>query len=341
MGGADSDFKGLLGKLVPFQVEIDEMIFDSEFDGNVRAAAFRWLEGQVAIHGETMPHALLQKGFDYLGDRVPLMNPAGIFRPRILSVAPLTIRTSSASIYEDGLRPDGLLHYSYRGTDPEHPDNRGLRFAMTQKLPLIYLHQTAKGRYLVTWPVYVVSEDRLGKAFVVNIDLKDGVNLLPSSEAYESTKQSEIAPEKKYIIATVRRRQHQRIFRSRVLDAYRQQCAFCRFRHMLDAAHIIPDSEPGGDPSVSNGLALCSLHHAAFDQFFIGVRPDHTLEVREDVLNERDGPTLAHAIQALHGQPLVEPVKAAMRPRSDALEFRYEQFKKAPRIFEPSKLFGS
>ena len=315
------------------------MPFDPEFDSNVRSAAFRWLEGQVAIHGETMPHALLQKGFDYLGERVPLMNPAGIFRPRVLSEAPLTIRTSSTSIYEDGLRSDGFLHYSYRGTDPEHPDNRGLRFAMTRKLPLIYLHQTGKGRYLVTWPVFVLVEDRVGRAFVVNIDLKDGANLLPSNEAYDPSIQEQVPLEKKYIIATVRRRQHQRIFRSRVLDAYRQQCAFCRFRHMLDAAHIIPDNEPGGDPSVNNGLALCSLHHAAFDQFFIGIRPDHTLEVREDVLAESDGPTLAHAIQALNGKRLELPSQAKLHPRTDALEYRYEQFKSAPRVFDSTSIF--
>ena len=50
-----------------------------------------------------------------------------------------------------------------------------------------------------------------------------------------------------------------------MLEAYQSQCAFCRLRRaeLLDAAHIIPDSHPLGEPRVSNGLALCKIHHAA------------------------------------------------------------------------------
>ena len=93
-----------------------------------------------------------------------------------------------------------------------------------------------------------------------------------------------------YATAAVRVRLHQRAFRERVLRAYRQQCAFCRFRHpeLLDAAHILPDSDPGGEPVVRNGLALCTLHHGKFDRLFLGVRPDDTIEVRPDILREED-----------------------------------------------------
>ena len=55
-------------------------------------------------------------------------------------------------------------------------------------------------------------------------------------------------------------------------------------RLLLDAAHIVPDGEPCGDPRVPNGLALCKLHHAAFDRLFVGVRPDGVIEVRRDIL---------------------------------------------------------
>ena len=63
----------------------------------------------------------------------------------------------------------------------------------------------------------------------------------------------------------VRRRIHQRAFRERVLVAYGGKCAFCTlgYRELLDAAHIIPDSELRGEPVVSNGMSLCRLHHAA------------------------------------------------------------------------------
>ena len=125
-----------------------------------------------------------------------------------------------------------------------------------------------------------------------------------------------------------RRRLHQRAFRERVLRAYRNQCALCRLRHteLLDAAHIVPDSEPDGEPAVSNGLSLCKLHHAAFDRYFLAVRPDHVIEVRPDILSESDGPTLEHALQGLHGAMIILPSSLSDRPSVDSLAMRYDKF---------------
>jgi putative restriction endonuclease len=135
-----------------------------------------------------------------------------------------------------------------------------------------------------------------------------------------------------YITASVRQRLHQRSFRERVLEAYRRQCSFCRLRHeeLLDAAHIIGDTEPQGEPHVRNGLSLCKLHHAAFDSHFIGVRPDYVLEVRRDILKEHDGPTLMHAIQGLHGKTIIVPRQSAQQPSRELLEIRYERFLAIP-----------
>ena len=103
---------------------------------------------------------------------------------------------------------------------------------------------------------------------------------------------------RRYVTRLVRQRLHQQAFRKRVLDAYREHCAICRLRHqeLLEAAHIVADRDPEGEPKVSNGLALCKLHHAAFDCDIIGVRPDYVVEIREDVLEEIDGPMLQHGL---------------------------------------------
>lgn len=131
-----------------------------------------------------------------------------------------------------------------------------------------------------------------------------------------------------YVTAIARRRLHQGAFRERVLAAYRHQCSLCRLKHdeLLDAAHIIPDAEPEGEPVVSNGLSLCRLHHAAFDRFFVGVRPDYVIEIRPDLLTETDGPTLRHAIQALHGQRIILPRREEHHPSVDLLATRYDRF---------------
>nr|WP_306428060.1 HNH endonuclease [Brevibacterium sp. 50QC2O2] len=58
-------------------------------------------------------------------------------------------------------------------------------------------------------------------------------------------------------------------------------CAVCSLAHpqLLDAAHIIDDSDEHGIASVVNGLALCKIHHAAYDKFFMGIRPDYVIEL--------------------------------------------------------------
>ncbi|HXF81197.1 MAG TPA: HNH endonuclease [bacterium] len=297
-------------------------------DARVRAAAFAWLTQQVDRHGDVLPRRLLAEGFLFEGIRVPLVGPQGIFKPRILRDAPLSITTAPEGPYDDGYGPDGLLRYRYRGTVPLHPDNRGLRAAMVRALPLAYFKGIIPGKYIAIWPVFVVADDPANLTFSIAVDdpaILSGV--LTSGSVREETS----AARRLYITATVRRRLHQRTFRERVLDAYRRQCAFCRLRHeeLLDAAHIIPDPEPAGEPVVPNGLALCSLHHAAFDRYFLGLRPDYTLEVRRDILEEDDGPVLVHALQRLHGTRIIVPREHALQPDPALVEARYQRFRDA------------
>jgi putative restriction endonuclease len=136
---------------------------------------------------------------------------------------------------------------------------------------------------------------------------------------------------REYVTATVRRRLHQQAFREQVLDAYREQCSLCRLRHreLLDAAHIVADADDEGDPVVSNGLALCKLHHAAFDNFFLTVRPDYTIEVRRSILEESDGPMLLVGLKQMHDQPIQLPRSRPDWPDPIRLERRYERFRRA------------
>jgi putative restriction endonuclease len=129
----------------------------------------------------------------------------------------------------------------------------------------------------------------------------------------------------------VKQRLHQRRFRYLVLSAYRQQCTMCRLRQLplLDAAHILPDRDPRGKPEVPNGLALCNIHHAAYDVDIVGIDPDHLIHVRRDVLEEIDGPMLRHGLQELHGERIHVPRRVANRPNRDYLAERFERFRAA------------
>ena len=136
---------------------------------------------------------------------------------------------------------------------------------------------------------------------------------------------------RQYVTAVVRRRLHQRSFRERVLSAYQMCCAICRLRHdeLLEAAHILPDGHPRGEPVVPNGLALCKLHHAAFDSYIIGVTPDLEVKVRLDVLEEIDGPMLQHGLQGFQNRRIYVPRAAHLKPNRDFLAERFDLFRRA------------
>ncbi len=167
---------------------------------------------------------------------------------------------------------------------------------MALQLPLVYFHGIVPGKYLAIWPVYVAGDDQNTLTFRVAVDDVAYV-AQPMQRALADDRAT---ARRAYVTATTRVRLHQRSFRERVIAAYRSQCSLCRLRHeeLLDAAHIIPDTAPEGEPSITNGIALCKLHHAAFDSFIIGVAPDYTVHVRRDVLDETDGPILKYGLQA-------------------------------------------
>jgi putative restriction endonuclease len=116
-----------------------------------------------------------------------------------------------------------------------------------------------------------------------------------------------------------------------VLDAYKSQCAFCHLKHreLLDAAHIIPDNMPEGKSTIENGMSLCKLHHSAYDAFIVGVTPNYVIKIREDILEEEDGPVLQHGLKGLHGSMLILPSSKSHYPSKEALEWRYSRFTKA------------
>lgn len=292
-------------------------------DSDIRLAAFDWLAEQVGLYGEVLPWRLLTWGFEHQGRRIGLVSQQGIFKPAVMEL-PISIRTSAAAHYDDTYGPEGL-HYRYRGTNPQAWDNRALRKAYQQGVPLVYFYGLAKGQYLAVWPVYIVGDDPEQLTFTVEVD-----DAVAARELLLGTRADEIADtasRREYVTALVRRRLHQRSFREKVLRAYRQQCALCRLRHreLLDAAHIVEDQDEG-PPVIPNGIALCKLHHAAFDSLFVAVRPDFRVVVRSDILEESDGPMLVHGLQGFDGQRILLPRKEAWRPDPERLAQRWERF---------------
>ena len=268
-------------------------------------------------------------GFQFDGQRVPIIGPQGIFKPAILqlplSITSVPVVPGRPRPYEDEISVDGLIRYRFRGSDPNHRDNVGLRVALERRVPLVYLHGVVPGEYAPAWPAFVVAEDRAALTFHVAVDVRHAM--------WQTDAGASLVAEgrRQYVTQTTLRRLHQEAFRQRVIRAYRERCAICRLHHaeLLDAAHILPDGHPRGEPVVPNGLALCMLHHAAFDSNILGVRPDLVIELRADILEEEDGPMLTHGLQGFQDALLFVPRAASNRPSKEFLAERYEIFRRA------------
>lgn len=301
-----------------------------DLDALVRSAAFNFLAEHTRLHGDTLTRSTLEHGFQFRDEQVRLVGPQGIFKPAILLDRALSLTTVAPKKgqprpYDDGFQPDGTVIYKYRGNDPNHVNNRWVRNAMQAGAPLIYFHATVPARYVAAWPVHVIGDDPRRLEFRLDVDT------LATSGLSLADRVAEPDLTRRYGLVTTRQRLHQQTFRERVLRAYREHCAVCRLRHaeLLDAAHIIPDADPDGEPVVSNGLSLCKLHHAAFDRNLFGIRPDCKIVVPNHILEESDGPMLRHGLQEIHESMIVLPKQVDLRPDENALSRRFEEFELA------------
>lgn len=297
-----------------------------DWEERARLAVFDHLAALVDRHGDVLPRPDLQEGVGFDGQQIRLLGPQGIFKPSQFKL-PLSITTAPPVPGKEAPYPDRAegdrLRYAYRGTDPQHRDNAGLRWAMQKGTQLVYFLGVVPGQYLATWPVHIVADDPAALTFTVSLDATTaGADAVMAGED----------PARGYTVQPVRQRLHQRVFRERVLAAYHSACSMCRLRHaeLLDAAHILDDTDERSTTAVSNGIALCKLHHAAFDHQIVGVRPDRlTVEVRGDILTEIDGPMLRYGLQELDGHSLDVPRQQVLQPDPAFLAERYARFRAA------------
>ena len=117
----------------------------------------------------------------------------------------------------------------------------------------------------------------------------------------------------------VRTRPDQPMFKLRVLQRYGPRCPLSGVSvlEMLEAAHLIPDSE-GGSPDPRNGMPMNAALHRAFDAGLFAINPD-TPQV-ETIPN---GPVLDDL-----GIRFTSLAALPRKPHREALAWRYEWWKK-------------
>jgi len=284
---------------------------------------------RIAI-SDVLSSEQLAEGFVFAGERVPLVNPQrGIFKPRsmehLLSIRTVFPRSGARVWYDDQrvvheqvARGAELIDYAFMGSNPDAADNRWLRRAGDDQVPVIYFLGVAPGRYSAIWPTFIADflPDQLKVQLAFGQSVQQGV---PD------------APERRYASRLVQQRLHQSTFREAVLAAYGGRCAITGLPEprLIDAAHIVSDREVRlGQPVVPNGLPLSKMHHAAFDANLIGIDPDHRIHVSEALLSINDGPMFEHGVKALANTLMRLPLRERDHPSKDRLAERFEQFQR-------------
>ena len=276
-----------------------------------------------------VPARALSAGFLHRGRRLPFRSQQGIFRPREMQGAALSIATvvpsSGPPRYDDEIGSDDAFVYRYRDNGPHSHDNRILRAAFQMQVPIVYFRGILPSLYAPLWPCFVTGDDP-GSGFVrVEVGVR-GLDLVESGIAVPP---DEI--ERRYVVREVKARLHQQRFRQVVLRAYRERCTVCRLHEpaLLQAAHIVPDRDVRGEARVPNGLSLCAIHHGAFDRDLMTITPDYAVRLSRRLLDDQDGPMLEQGLKAFHGQAIHLPRRPGDHPSRELLEERVAQFERA------------
>jgi putative restriction endonuclease len=299
-------------------------------DHAIRLAAFNEVKRLTGVRGDLLASELAG-GFLFQGERIPLINPRrGIFKPRQMQYL-LSIKTvfprSGARIWYDDQRDvhrqiydgDEAVEYAFMGENPDAADNRWLREAMENRVPVIYFLGVAPGIYQAIVPAFIDGWDRMGLKARIIFGVPGEAELqIPDGSA-----------QRRYALRQIKQRLHQSSFREAVITAYNGRCALSGLPEqlLLDAAHIIADKDERlGQPVVPNGIPLSKIHHAAFDAHLIGIDSDFRIHVASRLLSQNDG-SMLEVLKKLHHDKLHLPTRARDYPDRDRLAMRFDVFR--------------
>ena len=136
-------------------------------------------------------------------------------------------------------------------------------------------------------------------------ELLDRVAQDPTAIGQDEIEQS-VAEPRQFAIVSTQRALRESDFRRRVLTAYSRRCAMCGLAlRLLDGAHILPAAHADSSDETANGVALCALHHRAFDRALVTF--DNAYRIHVNHRKEQD-------LIAAHEAQGLDEFKQALRP---------------------------
>ncbi len=145
--------------------------------------------------------------------------------------------------------------------------------------------------FLVEYALNAASLHESGEA-AADMRLLNTVDTLQEDTIITITNQ-----ERQTVVSQIARKFRASDFRRRVLGAYGHRCAVCGVQlELIDAAHIIPVAATTSTDETRNGIALCKLHHAAYDRNLISFNERYRIEVNREEVSRL---TSANRVQGL------------------------------------------
>jgi putative restriction endonuclease len=131
------------------------------------------------------------------GERIPVINPQrGIFKPQqmrfLLSIKTVFPKPGGKVWYDDQREVhrqifdgDETVDYAFMGQNPDAANNRWLREAFENKIPIIYFLGIAPGRYQAMLPSFIAGWDSKALKARVAFGTPDRAVLTPPETALE------------------------------------------------------------------------------------------------------------------------------------------------------------
>lgn len=312
---------------------------DDERDLELRRWALEHVLELVQRYNEIVPVDVLREGFPTPIGRLAygsfydgIHKPKEFRGPAALSLVTTPPKDRNDAPYDDGYdRATQTFTYRYRRAQTDSPrarlaaaaDNRSMRAAFELGVPLIYFNGIAPSQYSPVAPIYLVRDDPLAETVEFQAALPVPVAAPIEVAVDEITR--------RYATRQAHVRLHQHRFRQNVLRAYNTRCAVCQLREapLLQAAHIIEDTDQDGLATIANGISLCAIHHLAYDRNLLGIDPSGLVHIATRLLEEIDGPMLRVGLQGFHGSSIHHPRRRQDQPDPERLSLRFTRFQEA------------
>jgi putative restriction endonuclease len=137
--------------------------------------------------------------------------------------------------------------------------------------------------------------------------------------------EEEVSEQRKFSVFSTKRALRALDFTRRVQSAYDHRCAMCGVQlRLIDSAHIVPAAHPESTDQTANGVALCALHHRAYDNSLVTFDDNFKVHVNEGMVTALIADDRADGLKAFRKalRPII--ITPADRKNRPASKFVYK-----------------